>query len=494
MSSEEHILNEIENLLEAENMMYASSETDKTPVDWRDRTRGSSFKKNLNSEKQNEPFDEVTEDPFDILQEEEVEEPVDVDITTDTEREETVLFWYRNSSASIGINATDIMNEFLIEEGMTPFQVEEVPAEADSDTPMDVELEESEKTEAEEIAKVIHQVDKDNQTTPTIEAADEPQPVPTEEQQFVMNVLSETSFRDTSEQVSLVKTVTFEASPTKPGKIELNLLGDALDAMAIADSPTKVLMEEEPVVTPQKEELIAIDPTPVTPPQEEESDIIFVVDPSYCNASDSDEEEDNRRLRIQISDDDSYDSDLPFDEARPFDEKEMMKHPAVVMGQHDFSLYHTVQVNAVETFDDEHAADAQEAEVVDVLSPLRNLLTPRKWKGSPKTPSTVGESPVQGEDIEAGFGDGVVRSDLNSRFIQEDDEEHVEWKQVFCTKKKIYLMIMLAFLVVILIAVVAVIVGITQKDEDPIDRGINDFYKLTPTAGSQDTNILNNEN
>lgn len=495
MTSEEHILDEIENLLEFENMLYAENETNnKTSVDWRDRTRGSSFKKNLTAAAAAEDIlsDEEEEEPFDVVvvKHESVEEcdvsVGEVDTSTSSHDEEAppppAVFWVRHSSVSIDTSVVDVMNKVLMEEGMNPFDLEE---EETND----------------EIANIIHQVDAEEEedageepitSSSTLEA--EPQP-PTEEQQFVMNVL----LAGSAEQVAspLQKRVSFEPTTTSSPSHTDNL-ENAVDALVIGThtssmSPTKeVLMMQEIVTTPQKNEdnhlVLAIDPTPVTPTSQEEVD--FMVDPTYAIDSEDDEEDSHRMVRIQISDeDDSYDGEQPFDE-----QKNMMQHP-VLMGRHhhDFTLHRTVQVNAVETFEDEHVNDddcdqAPEAQVINVLSPLRNLLTPRKWKSSPKTPSTVGESPQQNGDIESGMnGDGVIRSDLNRQFAAEDDEEDaLDWKRVYCTKKKIYLMCILAFLVIILIAVVSVIVGVAQKDEPTVDRGINDFYKVTPGEESNE--------
>eukprot|EP00980_Cylindrotheca_fusiformis_P013859 scaffold3596_cov126-Cylindrotheca_fusiformis.AAC.17 len=458
MDLKEGILDDIENLLEVENMLYSENATVaagprkiKSAVDWRDRTRGSSFRKDLTDREEEE---EEKKEPFDAVQDEvdqrcdevslgEVDGMDTEEKEEDEQSSETAFFWYRNSAANAGRNQVDIMNRILIEAGLQPFKEEE---EAEPETTKDE-------------PSLPIAMDGDASIASTVDKV------------FEMSMLTECSGPALYGQ-----NISVEGNPIKEDIAEINGRGKALVS---TDSPSKnVVIEQEKRTskcTPEKEELFAVRATPVTPSFSHEA-VDFYVDPTYENMNESDDEDEHpRTIRIQITDDDSYDEDQPFGE-----EKDILPHP-VLMGQHrhDFSLHRTVQINAVEAFQDEHS-DAQEARVVNVLSPLRNLFSPSKWKRSPKTPSTVGESPINNRasgDIES--GNGVVRSDLNRRFTTAEEEanyhEGEERRKV--QKRDICLMAILAFLLMLLVVVMSVLVAALQEKNAAVTRENLDFYK-----------------
>ncbi|KAL3929309.1 MAG: hypothetical protein SGBAC_012268 [Bacillariaceae sp.] len=539
-ANEERVFDDIDNLLEAEGtrMLY------KPATDWKNKTKSSSFKKNLRKEpppihtsfEEDSPFDEML--PFDEsfsglgaghnndpIGKENVEADLfnaSMNLPTMTEEAElstlvdeaattyTDLAWYRNTAETVSRSPTDLMNDVLVAEGM-------VANPSVFDCSMERSMERSMEIAAADVYNELSDIVA--QTTPT-ESAQEAQE-PTQDQRFVMNILSAPVGSPTSsptkkiiKQTTQVQSSNIAASPfdefnpygsddsptkevikqKKPvqsrnvrvspfgefnpyGSDEMEELDHALNSLSLAKN-SKDFLGGEAASSPNKKDHIAIDATPITPPP---TDYDMLIDHAYSNHSESDDEEEGI-VRIQLTDEELYGSD--------FQTKTLAEHSAVAH-EHDFSLHRSIQVNAVDGFRDEPSGPAPEDEteedrVMNIISPIRNLLTPKKWKGSPKTPATVGESPTQG-DVENGLGDAILRSDLSTRFQwamnADDDEEYVHWKDRYCTKRQIYLMTIMAVLVISFFAVISVMIGM-QNDDDVEQEGINEFYRVTGDGGN----------
>lgn len=538
-ANEERVFDDIDNLLEAEGMLHEPA------TDWKNKMKSSSFKKNLRKEptihtsfEEDSPFDESL--PFDesfsglgpghnnndpigkenvgadlfnasmnlptMTEEAELSTLVDEAATTYTD-----LAWYRNTAETATRSPTDLMNDVLVAEGM-------IANPSVFDCSMERSMERSMEIAAADVYDELSDIVA--QTTPT-ESVQEAQEEPTQDQRFVMDILSAPVGSPTSsptkefiKQTTPVQSSNVAASPfdefnpygsddsptkeviqqKKPvqsrnvraspfgefnpyGSDEMEELDHALNSLSLAKSSNDFLGEEA-ASSPNKKDNIVIDATPITPPP---TDYDMLIHHAYTNHSESDDEEEGI-VRIQLTNEELYGSD--------FQAKTLAEHPALAH-QHNFSVHRSIQVNAADAFRDEPngAAPEDEAEedrVMHIISPIRNLLTPKKWKGSPNTPATVGESPAQG-DVENGFGDAILRSDLSTRFQwamnTDDDEEYVHWKDRYCTKRQIYLMTIMAVLVIAFIAVVSVMIGM-QNDDDVEHEGINEFYRVTGDGGN----------
>ncbi|CAJ1953951.1 unnamed protein product [Cylindrotheca closterium] len=572
-ANEERVFDDIDNLLEAEGIL--SQGTHKPTVDWKTRMKGSSFKKNLrkdppahSSYEEDSPFDEslpfdesfsgigqghksdpiakedVEADLFDAsmnlpVMEEENEPDALEDEAANTHSH---LFWYRNTVETASRGPTEVMNEILIAGGMNS---------STNPTALERSMEMAATDVYDELLDIIAQ------TTPT-KSVQEVHEEPTQDQQFVMDILSgpadsppRSPTKEFLKQETPVQSRSVRASPFADESNpycsdEMEELDQALNAMTLAQTQSDFVAKEA-TTSPNEKDLISIDPIPITPPP---PDHVIMMDPAYGNYSESEDEEDGI-VRIQLTDEDVY--------GRDFEAKALAEHP-VLMHEHNFTLHRSIQARAVDTFCDEPSSSAvsieasMEARVMNILSPIRDMLTPKKWKGSPTTPATVGESPTHGDiesgsvnarlrsnlsnrfrlatfrdepnsssppaeesmearvmnilspirdmltpkrwkrspetpatvgespthgDVEGRFGDAILRSN-RFRFAMdtEGDEEYVHWKDRYCTKRQIYLMAILAVLVIAFIAVVSAMIGM-QNDEVAEQEGINDFYRVT---------------